>query len=872
MIKKASTTKNDKGETLIKIEFPYDLDTLENVRKLVGRRYQVNGTYWTAPYFPETVRRLLGWGFSFTTDLVALLYDIKQRAMDIETNGVPGLKGTLRQFQMKGVTFAEQNNGRALIADEMGLGKTIQSIAWMQLHRDKIPVIIVVPASLKLNWKKEIEAWIPNPKTEILSGTKPWKTTGEILIINYDVLPKWLLQLQKLKPKVLITDECFPAGTQIKTPFGNKSIESLKEGDAVFNAIGIGKVEKIHEQSTTELIRLWLSNGNYIDVTPNHPFFTTEGWIHAINLINKRLLVMSDILNILPIDINTRIHEKNKGKMRVVQKGFPINSFKKEVLRDILLSEVEKYPSSCQENTSVRGKKKQAKYWNEKSPCQKSVVGKAVVSINENRQSIHSSGSDGENKIALEGIWSSVKEATTKRRKWENTSKSTTNPLGKLRTRMGSGIPDTDKAIKNISVSDQLQSRFSTSCIQDMDRNRWMDARRGKAETTRQEEGAIIIDIRVERIEVLQLSDRDKSSGCSVYNLQVSRHPSYYAEGVLVHNCHYYMNNSAQRTKAIKMLGKNIPHILALSGTPIVNRPIEAFNAINLINPDLFPNQWEYAHYFCGAKHNGFGWDFNGATHTKELHQRLVETIMIRRLKKDVLTELPDKVKSFVPVELSNNKEYRKAETNFIDYIRSTKGNLAAMKASYAQTLASIEGLKQLAAKGKMSQAIDWIRNFLDVDGKLVVFATHKFVIDILMTEFGEIAVKIDGSVSANERQKAVDDFQNKDKVRLFVGNIQAAGVGITLTASSNVVFLELPWTPAALVQAEDRIHRIGQKDTANIYFLLATGTIEEKIAALLDKKSKVLNSVLDGKDTDQDSLLSELINQYVEPALNFKN
>jgi SWI/SNF-related matrix-associated actin-dependent regulator 1 of chromatin subfamily A len=133
------------------------------------------------------------------------------------------------------------------------------------------------------------------------------------------------------------------------------------------------------------------------------------------------------------------------------------------------------------------------------------------------------------------------------------------------------------------------------------------------------------------------------------------------------------------------------------------------------------------------------------------------------------------------------------------------------------------------------------------------------------MTEFGSIAVKIDGSVSMTQRQQAVDEFQTNENIRLFVGNIKAAGVGITLTASSNVVFLELPWTPGELSQAEDRCHRIGQEYTVNAHYLLATETIEDRIIHILDAKRKVLDAVLDGKITEQDSLLTELINSYLK-------
>jgi len=237
---------------------------------------------------------------------------------------------------------------------------------------------------------------------------------------------------------------------------------------------------------------------------------------------------------------------------------------------------------------------------------------------------------------------------------------------------------------------------------------------------------------------------------------------------------------------------------------------------------------------------------------------------MIRRLKRDVLPQLPPKARSFVPVQLHNREDYRLAEEDFIGFLRETKGAEAARRASNAEALAKIEALKQLSVQGKLAESIDWISDFLENGEKLVVFAVHRFVIDALMEKFSKIAVKIDGSVSLSERNKAVEAFQGNDKIRLFVGNIKAAGVGLTLTASSNVVFLELPWTPGDLSQAEDRCHRIGQKDSVNIYFLLAPDTIEERLAHILDSKRKVLDAVLDGEITAQESLLTELIKGYI--------
>ncbi len=338
---------------------------------------------------------------------------------------------------------------------------------------------------------------------------------------------------------------------------------------------------------------------------------------------------------------------------------------------------------------------------------------------------------------------------------------------------------------------------------------------------------------------------------------------------IITDECHLYKNKKALRTKAVQLLAKDVQKFIAISGTPIVSRPIEIYNAVSIINPNLFPSYWGFAKRYCDAKYTGFGWDFKGATHMEELHSILSESIMIRRTKKEVLKDLPEKIRSFVPMEMDNWDEYMSAKHDFINFVGKTKGQEAADRISNAEQLSQIEALKQIAVRGKLKQAIAWIKNFLESGDKLVIFAVHKFVIQILMDAFPNIAVKIDGSVQNTirnpERDKNVRDFQSKPNIKLIVGNIQAMGVGFTLTAASHVVFLELPWTPGELSQAIDRLHRIGQRRLVNIWFLLANDTIEEDIARLLDKKLEVVNKILDGVDVEEESMLSSLMSIYNE-------
>ena len=332
---------------------------------------------------------------------------------------------------------------------------------------------------------------------------------------------------------------------------------------------------------------------------------------------------------------------------------------------------------------------------------------------------------------------------------------------------------------------------------------------------------------------------------------------------VIADEAHVWKSPDAQRTKAMMDLAKRAPYFIALTGTPIVNRPIEIFNCIKAIEPKLFPSYFQYAMKYCGAKHNGYGWNFNGASNTQELHEKLTNSIMIRRKKSEVLKDLPPKIRTVVPMELDNQREYNIAEADLIGWLRTNFGNGKAEKAQQAEALTRIGELKRLAVRGKLKECVDWIEDFLESVEKLVVFAVHKFVIDALMEKFAGRAVKIDGSVT--NRQAPVDAFQTDENIRLFVGNIQAAGVGITLTAASNTCFLELPWAGGHLDQAEDRVHRIGQvADSVTAWYLLAAGTMEEEIAQLIDAKRKVVTKVLDGQDVDEESMLSELMKKYI--------
>ena len=579
LIKAADLLIDEENNRLIKITFPYQFDFLDEIKALPGRKFNKEAKYWTLPLSLANCFKLRSLHYNFRPDLkewanTAYLAH-KNKKTDIE---IPGLKGQLFPYQKEGVIFIENKQGKALIADEMGLGKTVQALAWLQLHPENRPALIICPASLKYQWKAMAEAWIDVKDIQVLNGTvRIPELSKDIIIINYDLI-------------------------------ANKNFEDEQ-----------GKVKEKH---------------------------------------------YSGYLNYLQdLKINT-----------------------------------------------------------------------------------------------------------------------------------------------------------------------------------------VIID-----------------------------------EG------HYIKSNDAKRTKATKRLCKNIPNRIILTGTPIEQKSSEIFNLVQIIDPSVFPNQWSFLHTYREPKNNGFGWTFNGATNTEKLHAILTDTVMIRRKKKDVLKDLPDKLFSFVPVEINNREEYQQAEDDFREYVGKLAiidlrkllhqmisndldslievndyklAQLVEEKKNKAIPIVQIGMLKQLAAKGKLNATFEWIEDFLESGKKLVVFCEHRFIIDAFMEKFGKIAVKVDGSVSSANRQKAQESFQNDKKIKLFFGN-RAAQEGLTLTAASDLLIFEYPWTPGALKQRTDRVHRISQKETVNIHYVMGLDTIDEKIARRLDEKAKILEAVLDGKTVDNTDLIGYLIDEY---------
>jgi SWI/SNF-related matrix-associated actin-dependent regulator 1 of chromatin subfamily A len=324
---------------------------------------------------------------------------------------------------------------------------------------------------------------------------------------------------------------------------------------------------------------------------------------------------------------------------------------------------------------------------------------------------------------------------------------------------------------------------------------------------------------------------------------------------VVVDECHYISSPGIKRTAAVRALCRTVPHVVCVSGTPLTNNPMEMFVTLNLLRPKLFPSYPSFVNRYCRLEVPPWGRPrYIGPRNLKSLHRKLRRTVMIRRRKVDVLDQLPPKTRTVVPVDI-DGKEYKKAEQDFAKWLRETHPHKAGA-ARKAERLVKFGYLLRLAADLKMPAVKDWIDGFLkESDGKLITFGVHKKVVKGLDDHYKRLSTRVDGSVTGHKRQTAIDSFLNRDDVRLFFGNIKAAGVGWSARGVSTVLFAEMGWTPGEHVQAEDRVHGIGrgkEGTVSNVYYLVARGTLEEDLCKLLQKKQKTLDGVLDGRPTDE--------------------
>src|SRR4051794_23824153 len=328
------------------------------------------------------------------------------------------------------------------------------------------------------------------------------------------------------------------------------------------------------------------------------------------------------------------------------------------------------------------------------------------------------------------------------------------------------------------------------------------------------------------------------------------------AKALVVDEAHLVKNPQAKRTQAVRRLAGTVIDgglRVALTGTPVLNHAEELVSQLRVIG--------RLEDFGSGAR---FARQFQGPLTEERLHWHLRRRCFVRRLKSEVLPQLPAKRRVVVPVDLTNEREYRLAERDLVAWLREQPLDLAELDAAIARTLraerlAQLSALQRLAARGKLHAALAWIHDFLASGEPLVVFARHREAQEAVIERFPD-ALHLLGRDSLDARDATVRAFQDPEGPQLLGGAPRVAGQGLTLTRASNVAFLELEWTPALHDQAEDRLHRIGQHDAVTAWYLLAAGTIDETMAELVARKRGIVGAVTDGRRLDGDGLVDELV------------
>lgn len=325
-------------------------------------------------------------------------------------------------------------------------------------------------------------------------------------------------------------------------------------------------------------------------------------------------------------------------------------------------------------------------------------------------------------------------------------------------------------------------------------------------------------------------------------------------DAVILDEAHYIKNPKSLRGKAIKKLSAK--HKIALTGTPNPNRTMDLWAILNWLDSEKWASRNAFGKHYCGGFFDGFGWDFKGASNSSELQEELRSTLMIRRLKVEVLTQLPPKRRQIVELPY-NGRDFRATE----DF----KRHINIMDSGLGPDVESISTIYRELGEEKAPLVAAYVAETARSAGKLVCFAYHRSVIRILeerLTLEGLSVVTVVGDTSMRDREERKDRFQNDPDCNIFLGNMIAAGTGITLTAASLAIFAEQYWVPGVLSQAEDRLHRIGQTDSVLSQHVVLNNGLDALMARTVIEKQEIEEATLNNRlELEHESLLDSILN-----------
>jgi hypothetical protein len=700
-------------------------------------------------------------------------------------------KFKLMSYQNEGVRFLDKANGNALIGDEMGLGKTLETLAWAAKNDKK--VLVVCPKVVRKNWLEEAHKFFPGHfkgaelvSSQLKKGQVPDLSGCNIAVVNYESLAKFEDAIKAGGFDTIIIDECFGPETLIDTPRGQVPIAQIQVGDEVYSAVGISKVTGIGQKRVDGHVVLRYG-GQEIRCSPCHPFFTNRGWVPAERLtLEDRLAPHSEAMRLL----FQGVHDL----------GSPT-----AFLRELLCVEVENDPAfnSGQDFYARAFQKGGGSQPGQEKPGERQTHARAksYVAIRGARE-------------GLRRFAAHAASAASALRKWLWPDSRREFALEAA----GAGVEAQSRGELGQTpgwLSDQLQAGSGLGIAEARRRSGWLLALCSIQKSAGPEERAQIAGIRLDGIEVHESGSYPGNEAGLYYDLRVAGHPSYCVNGVLVHNSHRMKNPKAQATQNIQKIGAFMKHHILLSGTAIKNKKEELFTQLDMVAPGKFTKN-----AIKTAPIGGLWMDMH--------------SVYIARAKSTVLKDLPEKTTSIVKHPVPGLPDM---------------GN--------ENTVGAISKLKAEIAKGKTPVTKAMVQEILDTsDSKVLVFTDSVEAAKTLNEAFPEDSILHHGQLSDANRDAAVKEFQKKDEAgnfistkRVFVTTRQSMAVGATLTAADKVVFNDLPWTAADVRQAEDRAHRIGQKNAVNVYWMTAEGNLfDENVNDILRRKYELGQKLNQGK------------------------
>lgn len=844
------------------------------------------------------------------------------------TNPTPFLfaRDGLRDYQIEGVRFliAKASEG-ALLADGMRLGKTAQSLTAARAFKQK--TLVICPSHVVGVWARpanavegpgEIAKWWPDAwkapaEVVCLESIKPAKAKesevagyvekiahAQIVVCHYEIVYAWVDVLIAWGVSTLILDECFPAKTKIDTPNGQKSIDDIRPGEEISNVVGTSRVEAVRTRTAfAECMRLvQTDDGKEFIATRGHPFLTTTGWVTAGSLMRGDRLVLQDSMAMLT---KTDVRQDYLGKnllsedstevasegMFVLSKDGTYRSARSMLLKvlcdEIQLDQVRICDQSTPCSRHVGVSKETGTGCQEisaKGPDYRS----AFVREDEKKQSyVDAWCKDQSNSVIQDtGVFSF--EPKDKRGQWPTGAKVREHTSNSVRAIMGASASCANKKTKGHGVPDVLQDRRGASAPEDCNRSRRPQSRQPQTKNVRQEARRLFEGPRVVRVTVPKRADFERLGLCppsdkgyvQVYNLQVTGHPSYSVQGVIVHNCHILASHDSRRSKAIKRLRTVSKRCMVLTGTPVANNPAKTHNLLDIIAPGRFGyfskgydlqtgifKQGAYATVFCGShletvgkgegmktvpKHDGkTNLDKPDGvlclTQQETLSARL-KFMMLRRLAKDVDKELPVKTRMIVDVQIPAKK-----------VIRVSGGMLGKDGRELRRCL-------DLAADGKLKAVVELVASHVN-EGESVIVGCfrRRFAEEVatgVLKKVGEDA-KVDfvhGGLTPKERDVRIHTLRTwQGGPVCLAGTIDTIGTGIDLSFAGGIIVAEFTWDAHDLEQLEERLYKVGKGGKAWVKYVVARGTGDELVVrgviSKLDTADKIVGETRSGLKED---------------------